>query len=101
LFFGALPEDGENFGEALYGTQKVRRREKQRSDRPLREGGGGGSARVRRLYSLKAKLSENESFFLLSSEKSVFSLFACKRNTSKSENKESETKELSEKLRFQ
>jgi hypothetical protein len=55
--------------------------------------------RVRRSYSLKAKLSENEGIYFLFEAKKVvfFALFACKRNTSKSENNESETNRIKRK----
>jgi hypothetical protein len=47
------------------------------------------AARVRRSFSLKAKKSEKS---LLAKKMFFFALFACKRNTSKSENNESEMK---------
>jgi hypothetical protein len=56
---------------------------------------------VRRSFSLKAKISEKKAFFLFALKRKkwfFFALFACKRNTSKSENNESETKRTKRKI---
>ncbi len=57
--------------------------------------------RVRRSFSLKAKKSEKSLFSFRFEAKKMFfflALFACKRNTSKSENNESETKRTKRKI---